>query len=358
MARFCPSILRRWPRSWAVLVVALTLAGCKTGPAGADPSVVPQTPAMIPVEGGFEALPGAVCRPLEGSQDPDIQRWRTELDSLDVEYCVQQFRDQGITWVLQSFRSKSHPTGPVFFLPHDDENAAFAAAVYALKVYGGGFMAVSSRGGRGGRCRADASESRCNCGIDPNRNFTMSRSRPRSCRSSVGGCGRIRRGAPGYTKAVRTFFEASPFYRQRGIVMALHNNANGYWGDGEGGLGDFSILRDREGAHFAGVPFPGALNDEDNVLLTSGKLPFGENSLAQGVVRHFNQRGINVHYEHVQISDCSLSNEVTLNEWAAQYYNIESEQGDLAHQVAILDALMGWLQVPLALDLVAERQSE
>ena len=53
-----------------------------------------------------------------------------------------EFRDDRTFWRLYRIDNQRKPHGPLWFVPHDNENAAFQAAVYAVRAYGGQVIAV------------------------------------------------------------------------------------------------------------------------------------------------------------------------------------------------------------------------
>jgi hypothetical protein len=210
------------------------------------------------------------------------------------------------------------PRGPFWFLPHDNENDAFDSGVYAVRKYGGGLLSVVAGGHRFFR------------GQDPNRNFGTDGKTARQCRQQ-------KAPAPLYT---RTVFKIIDTFR-RGPYLALHNNSDGY--SGNGGSGTISILRSTPRSR----AFPawkvirkgrGGLDDEDSMVYIAGT---GSTPPSRRISR-LNRAGINVKYEWVSPShnDCSMSNYVVLKRHTDRYFNIETQHGDSRTQKRIIDRLM------------------
>ena len=108
--------------------------------------------------------------------DDDLQRHSGDAYYLTgLHISERRFSEAGFDWHLLRFVNSSKPDGPLWVVPHDDENAAFDAAIAALKLYGGVAVVVNSgpgssrmqtgQGTCGGR---HAILPRC----DPNRNFS------------------------------------------------------------------------------------------------------------------------------------------------------------------------------------------
>ena len=126
----------------------------------------------------------------------------------DIEISEYRFSENGFDWHLIRFASVARPNGPLWMVPHDDENAAFEAVIAALKVHGGVAVVVNSGPGSARRQVGNGT-----CGVktdvvtacDPNRNFSAT--------------------SPKFTDA---------FLGQRAAghpVIALHTNSPGFSGD-------------------------------------------------------------------------------------------------------------------------------
>jgi hypothetical protein len=96
----------------------------------------------------------------------DAATWR----GLTVERIT--FTEERARWRLWRIVDPSRPTGPLWFVPHDDENAGFEAALVAQRKYGGTIVAADAGivpGRDGQRTNAAVDFGRP---IDPNRNFS------------------------------------------------------------------------------------------------------------------------------------------------------------------------------------------
>jgi hypothetical protein len=204
----------------------------------------------------------------------------------------------GAEWSVVTVRSRRR--GPLFVVPHDDEDAALATAAYAVRRYGGAVTTVDTGG------------SRTAGGIDPNRNFDA---------------GRLSCGRPGRAKG---FVEAmlAPGGRP---VIALHTNEPGRGG---------TISIDTPYAGATAFPAPGA--DPDAMVILAARRG-GEDPAARRLAAALNARGVNVMVERVDLADtdCSLSHYAVAS--GIRYANVEARDGDVATQRAILDALMAVL---------------
>ena len=103
--------------------------------------------------------------------DDDFSRHRdaTTWAGLTVEQI--DFREERATWRLFRIADPARPTGPLWFVPHDNENAGFEAALVAIRRYGGTIVAVDAGvapGHDGKRLNEAVTSGRA---IDPNRNF-------------------------------------------------------------------------------------------------------------------------------------------------------------------------------------------
>lgn len=208
------------------------------------------------------------------------------------------FEEGGETWRIQTFRKGS---GPLFVVPHDDENAALSTAAAALAKYGGTVVAVEN----GGR--------RFNGRVDPNRNFDA---------------GRLTCGKPGRSAQ----YVAAMIQGGRPII-ALHTNSRG--SARTGGAGSVSIRAPYSGA--TAFPASGPLADEDAMVILASRR--GPEALT-GLTRKLNAAGVNVLVETVDTAntDCSLSHYAAAH--AITYANVEAAHGDGARLQAILDIVM------------------
>ena len=252
--------------------------------------------------------------------DPDIRGQRKALSK--AKYCITETRVQegGLNWKLHVIKNTKR-SGPLFVIPHDNENSAFPSAIYGLNKYGGTLVAV------------EAGERRVFNGQDPNRNFGTTR-------SAAAACPKQRAPAPKYTNAIMK-------HRQSGQpIIALHSNSNGW--SGNGGSGTISINRNSKVMR----PFVTAiarsrrLADEDTLIVIASTKPPGKDRKQAKALEHFTKKaGVNVIYEYVKPSqnDCSLSNYVVLNN-LGDYFNVEVENGDVNTQKHVLDIVMDYVR--------------
>ncbi|SFV57055.1 hypothetical protein MNB_SV-6-681 [hydrothermal vent metagenome] len=244
---------------------------------------------------------------------PDIKRNYQSLKGL----CVDQisFKEGKYQWKMLLVTHPRQSKGPFWFLPHDNEQTAFASAIYATKRYGGGFLAVM------------ANDRRYFEGQDPNRNFGNTVRTARNCKKQ-------NYPAPIYSKVI---FSIIDHYKYRSFpYLALHNNLDG--------KGSISILKEsnnitnyRAYSHIS-KGSKGGLNDEDSLIYIAGTDKTPNRSKLNALLK----KGINTRYERVDTNnnDCSLSNFVVLNRHSTNYYNIETQHGDLETQKRMIDMLM------------------
>lgn len=260
------------------------------------------------------------CLDVTKITEPDIKAQKRILKH--KKFCIteKRLKEGGLDWRIFVIKNKKKKSGPLFVVPHDNENSAFSAGVYGLNKYGGTLVAI------------EAGERRIFKGQDPNRNFGTSRATSNRCRLQ-------RAPAPRYTHAMLKHL------KRRQPIIALHSNANGF--SGNGGRGNISIKR-KGGA----IPFVSAiarsrrLKDEDTlIILASTKRPSQDRRLSRKVKYFTEKAGINVLYEHVTAAknDCSLSNYAALN-GLGPYFNIEVENGDVKTQRKIVDSVMKYLR--------------
>jgi hypothetical protein len=135
-------------------------------------------------------------------QDDDFARHRSRdvWRGLDVERL--EFSEERARWRLWRIVETPRRDGPLWFVPHDNENAGFEAALEALRLYGGTIIAVDAGvrpGNDGGRYNGAVSSGRP---VDPNRTFSD--------------------GLPLYTRTIASARAAGQ------PIVALHTNNRGY----------------------------------------------------------------------------------------------------------------------------------
>jgi hypothetical protein len=229
-----------------------------------------------------------------------------------------RFTENGFNWHLIRFTNSAKPDGPLWVVPHDDENAAFESMIDALRLYGGIGIAVNSGPGSErrqagyGRCGVQA---KTTSSCDPNRNFSDY--------------------SPLFTAVILDQISPSQ------PVIALHTNSPGFAGDGQGGSGDITILnaaayrygsiRPRAGGKF-GINQPPELINYDTLglipyLNTQGAPDKKTEACGLGLIK----AGVHFWAENVGRSDGSLSNYIILNRPDIAYFNAESRrETDLA----------------------------
>ncbi len=252
----------------------------------------------------------------------DIKRNTKYLRSLCTHKIV--FTEGRFKWEMLLVYNPNHKKGPFWFLPHDNENSAFDAAIYAVDKYGGGLLSVLSSGDRYFH------------GQDPNRNFGTDIQTAQICSKQ-------KYPAPLYSKVV---FNIIDTYRGSGFpYLALHNNSDGWIGNG--GSGTISILKSSASvqSYPSGTVYQGkakGISDEDSLIYIAGteKIP------PQKKLKVLNHSGIHIKYEVVskKNNDCSMSNYVVLKK-GGNYYNIETEHGDVRSQKKMIDKLMNILNI-------------
>jgi len=236
------------------------------------------------------------------SSSADIKRNNWSMGGL----CANRisFYDKGKKWNLILVRNTKQPNGPFWYLPHDNENAALDAAVYASKKYGGGFLAVEANGNRyaGGK--------------DPNRNF-----KPHST----------------YT---RTIFRIIDTFKPGHMpYLTLHNNKNGHTKFGGEGTVSMRVASTHSRSYPAGnieIGKKEGIRDEDSLIYLAGR------KTDQKKIQALNNKGLNVKYERVNAhtNDKSMSNYIALYKSKNGYVNIEAEDGDAGTQEKMIDKVM------------------
>ena len=280
----------------AIRLWLAALALCLSGPALASDG----TP--------WASVPAQALRAV----DDDVARHSATAAYFDgLEISEYRFVENGFTWHLIRFRNMAKPDGPLWMVPHDDENAAFDAMIAAVREHGGTGIAVNS--GRGS-LRLQAGRGECGgrrssvAACDPNRNFAAA--------------------TPLFTAA---FLDQRPEHRP---VIALHTNSPGFSGDGHGGSGDTTILdrsafrrgraAPRAGAVLATNPQPAMANYDTLGLAAFPERQIRPTPAADRCGIAIAQAGIHFWHESVRASDGSMSNYLALNRPEIPYFNAES----------------------------------
>ena len=229
------------------------------------------------------------------------------------------FQEGKYDWKMLLVYNPHNNKGPFWFISHDNENTSFDAAVYAIVKYGGGFLSILS------------SDRRNYKGQDPNRNFSNSLYKVKSCKLQ-------RAASPKYTQTIMKILNA---YRNGYPILTLHNNLNSWYGGN--GKGNISILTSSKNvrsypAHKDINHLSKGLKDEDNLIYIAGRSKKPPSKVLNSLLSY----GLNVKYEIVNEynNDCSLSNYMVLNNPNIEYYNIETEHGKLTTQKVMIDKLL------------------
>ncbi len=217
-----------------------------------------------------------------------------------------EFRDDRAFWRLYRIDNPRNPNGPLWFVPHDNENAAFQAAVYAVRAYGGQVVAVEearSLSGPDSRMNGDVAFGKS---IDPNRNF--------------------RDETPAYASEILA--SLGPPAR---LIVALHTNEPGYDSSESTcgpqlpaytGKGEISVLLCND----VYTPRPSLsedwpFDDTDSVAIVSypGSGGPGDGYCVQALA----DADMNIMLERVMTSDGSLSNFALFH--GLPYVNLETQ---------------------------------
>jgi len=253
--------------------------------------------------------------------DDDVDRNFGRTDFFEgIAVSETRFSENGFEWHLIRFKSTQHSDGPLWMVPHDDENAAFNAMITAVKTYGGVGITVNSGSGSSrlqsgyGTCGVRSGPSRS---CDPNRNFDA-----KSPIFTGGFLDQLTTGQP---------------------VIALHTNSPGFSGDGKGGRGQITIvdiaayqrgeIKPRSGGLLAVNPAEQMANP-DTLGLTAylareGKPDDAKSRCGQSIANE----GIHFWHERVSKSDGSMSNYLALNRPEIAYFNAES-RGEVDLEIA------------------------
>lgn len=104
-------------------------------------------------------------------QDDDFMRHRDPAEWRGLDVSRIEFKNERARWRFWRIENARHRQGPLWFVPHDNENGGFEAAFAALRKYGGTAIVVDSgvAPGHDGERRNQAVD--YGKSIDPNRNF-------------------------------------------------------------------------------------------------------------------------------------------------------------------------------------------
>ena len=257
-------------------------------------------------------------------EDGDVARNRKALGGQDLCLRLEVFTEGRLHWVLQIIQNRKNPNGPLWVVPHDDEDVAFDSAVYGVTRYGGTVIAVERNHDRYNRIGKRKQ--------DPNRNF------------QVRGEGRCRlqlAASPQFTR------QHMRWHKKGQPVIALHTNKVGYdlipEPDEEKSKGNVSIgIERKEDSNITEFPAARpirAKSPNDTLIYVASRQPPGSDAPLDRFVAALNAGGIHVLYEHVERNDCSLSNYAVLGN--LPYVNIEVvDDDDTGAQIRMIDIVM------------------
>ncbi|WP_439609903.1 hypothetical protein [Reyranella sp.] len=245
--------------------------------------------------------------------DGDFARNLSQFTA-DLCFFQQSFKEGNLTWILQVIVNTRKPDAFFWVVPHDDEDAAFDSAVYAVKTYGGTVVAVHTKGERN------------NGNQDPNRNFDLGSGKKCTAQTAP---------SPKYTA------EVMKFRPKDAPIVALHTNM--------GGGSTISILKPESHNAIAFVSSSPmhSISPNNTLVFVASVLPPDKDPLLAGFVKRLNATGIHVLYEVVSItkSNCSLSHYAALK-GIKDYINIEVLDGDVNAQKAMVDKVIKLLPQP------------
>lgn len=275
---------------------------------------------MRTAELNLELLPRNVtklpadCRPLssfKSSTDPDVRKYAREFEAQKICYKVRNIVESGTRWVLQVFENPRLPSGPTWFLPHDDSDTAFDAAVHALKTFGGRVVAVHSN------------EKRQNGGVDVNQLFGTTKTEVADCAV-----------AKDHPSPQLTVFIYKLFPPDSPVFMI---NNNGDEGEVTASVSDEWMT----GALANSEPVS---SDADDFIRLVGRSNLEQENAVSSAINFLQDSGFNVIYQTIPRagSDCSFANFAALRD--RPFFSIEAEHGHLAEQKAMIDKLINILQ--------------
>lgn len=289
-------------------------------------SAAAQDQAAVPVQ-----TPKGKCIPPDQlyDLDGDVSRNAELLSSPELCLRLEVFNEGRFRWVLQIVQNKKRPNGPLWAVPHDDEDAAFSAAILSVLRFGGTVVAAEANGDRFNEpIRGPKNRKQ-----DPNRNFEIGDGA--KCKWQI-------ENSPVYT---RRFMQWRP---RNQPIIALHTNDPGYKGDGNNGDGTVSMAKplDPETTNitkFAAARSIPSVSPNDTMVFVASRQPPGGDRALTNFVRRLNAQGVNVLFEEVSSeNDCSLSNYAALR-GIRNYVNVEAVHGDVATQVRIVEIVMKML---------------
>jgi len=238
--------------------------------------------------------------------DDDFARHRDPAEWRGLAVSRIEFQEERGSWRLFRIANVNKPRGPLWFVPHDNENAGFEAALAGVRKHGGVVIAIDSGIAEDGK-RRNAAVDRGRP-IDPNRNF--------------------RDGYPRYANTVLADYRggARP-------IIALHTNSPGFDTSASHcnrsdrpGRGEVSIrfcddVMQPSPSRSRGWPF----DDDDTLAYVPWRS--GTSPATAWCGRTLDKADFNVVFERVAVTDGSLSNYALLR--GLDYVNFETQERGL-----------------------------
>lgn len=231
----------------------------------------------------------------------------------------------------------------VFFAPHENENVVNAYLAQALQGRAASFHILRQQGERELVLRFQDGE----VAVDPNRIFTLAGAQASLLKTNP----QLSDKDPLFHLAWRRCNALAAWLLQSmqlpdtaRVVVAIHNNTDGYDQDGRGGVGTISMLRYQQrqqaGARYIRKLALAPNQDEDDLIFLTHAADF----------RHFAKAGFNVVWQHRQVAWLPEEDDGSLSVWAAKsghrYLNLEAQRGGegsedhLPQQQAMVDAIL------------------
>lgn len=210
---------------------------------------------------------------------------------------------------IQIVKQKVFNTKPIYFRPHENETTSSTATREIIKIHGGTFIELKSKGER----FIEFSLNNKDYSIDPNRIFSTA-----GIEKTLGGSGDETKPAVGeVSNFVKLLF--SGFLTDNKLLIAVHNNTND---------GQLSVESYKNNSEAASV-FSNPNRDIDDFFYVTDEKYF--NFLKE---KNFNV----VLQDNINVSDDgSLS--VYCGKNGISYINVESEHGHLQEQIEMLTVL-------------------
>lgn len=245
-----------------------------------------------------------VAKSLLDSRDPDIIRAQKifGINDQQIAYRLIEFSDESkASWRVQVFENRQNPYGPSLFVPHDNENEAFQAAISGILSFGGHLITLDCQEKR-----------RCSKNIDPNRHFLT--------KDGL------------YARAILHFFESKNY-----PVITLHNNHTSH--HRLGGRGSIYAAIDR--------PYPNAYGrfvqgNPDNLIIYADNKRIGQSKIFAQYDSFFGMLGLNSIFEEI-VNSAGLDGHMStyvINNTDYEYFNVEAEHGELQEQIRYLELLL------------------